>query len=170
MAMEISTTLPLARDTVYGLAGKGNDTFATAKSVSVSPAPGPIGGHDGDFYNNGRPAIAVTTGLSPSYVEIFPMLKTTPPVTVGCSPNPTTFGNSSTTCTAQTTAGATGNMSILYDGNAWGSGNVNGSGAFSVGGFSEDGGQARTASSAIMGETKTIPPLIRQHDLHHRPG
>jgi hypothetical protein len=122
-------------NTVYGLAGKGNSTFATAKSVSVSPVPGPSGGTIGDFYNNGLPAIAVTTGLSPSYIEIFPMLKTTPPVAVACSPNPTTFGDSSTTCTAQTTAGATGNMSILYDGNAWGNGNVNGSGAFSVGGF-----------------------------------
>jgi len=91
-------------NTVYGLAGKGNSTFATAKSVSVSPVPGPSGGTIGDFYNNGRPAIAVTTGLSPSYVEIFPMLKTTPPVAVACSPNPTTFGDSSTTCTAQTTA------------------------------------------------------------------
>jgi hypothetical protein len=122
-------------ETVYGLAGKGNGTFATATTVSISPSPGPNGGTTGDFYNNGRPAIAVTTGLSPSYVVVFPLLKTTPPVTVSCSPNPTTFGNSSTTCTAQTTAGATGNMSILYDGNAWGSGNVNGSGAFGVSGF-----------------------------------
>ena len=78
----------LGADTVYGLAGKGNGTFASATSVSISPVPGPTGATSGDFYNNGLPAIAVTTGLSPSYVEIFPMLKTTPPVTVAAHQTP----------------------------------------------------------------------------------
>jgi len=62
------------------------------------------------------------------------MLKTTPPVVVTCTPSAATFGSSATTCTAQTTAGATGLMSISYNATAWGSGDVNGSGAFSVSG------------------------------------
>jgi len=147
----------LGADAAHGLAGKGNDTFASATSFSISPAPGPSGATAGDFYNNGRPAIAVTAGLSPSYVEIFPMLKTTPPVTVSCSPNPTTFGNSSTTCTAETTAGATGTMSILYDGNAWGSGNVNASGAFSVSGFSGWGPGSHTIVGNYGGDENYTP-------------
>jgi len=63
------------------------------------------------------------------------VLKATPPVTVSCSPNPTTFGSSTTTCTGQTSAGATGLMSLTYNGTAWGSGNVNSSAAFSVSGL-----------------------------------
>ena len=142
----------LGTSTVYGLAGKGNETFATVKSVAVSPTPGPNGGTIGDFYGNGLPAIAVTTGLSPSYVEIFPLLKTTPPVTVDCSPNPTTFGNSSTNCSAQTSAGATGLMSVTYDGNAWGSGDVNASGAFSVSGFAGAGAGSHNIVGAYGGD------------------
>ena len=137
---------------VYGLAGKGNSTFATAKSVSISPAPGPSGGTIGDFYNNGLPAIAVTTGLSPSYVEIIPMLKTTPPVTVTCAPSAGTFGSSTTTCTAQTAAGTTGLISISYNGTAWGSGDVNGSGTFGVsGGGGWDAG-SYTITAAYAGD------------------
>ena len=124
----------LGTNVVYGLSGKGNDTFGTANSVALSPVPGPNGATMGDFYNIGIPAIAVTTGLSPSYVEILPMLKTTPSVVVTCAPSAGTFGSSATTCTAQTTAGATGLMSISYNATAWGSGDVNGSGAFSVSG------------------------------------
>jgi hypothetical protein len=139
-------------NTLYGLAGKGNGTFATAKSVPVSPVPGPSGGTIGDFYNNGLPAIAVTTGLSPSYVEIIPMLKTTPPVTVTCAPSAGTFGSSATTCTAQTTAGTTGLISISYNGTAWGSGDVNGSGTFGVsGGGGWDAG-SYTITAAYAGD------------------
>jgi hypothetical protein len=126
--------MSLGTNVVYGLSGKGNDTFGTANSVALSPVPGPNGATMGDFYNIGIPAIAVTTGLSPSYVEILPMLKTTPPVVVTCAPSAGTFGSSATTCTAQTTAGATGLMSIRYNATAWGSGDVNGSGAYSVSG------------------------------------
>ena len=59
--------------------------------------------------NIGIPAVAITTGLSPSYVEIMPMLTLpTGVVVVTCAPSVGTFGSSATTCTGQTTAGATG--------------------------------------------------------------
>jgi hypothetical protein len=78
------------------------------------------------------------------------VLKATPGVTVSCSPNPTTFGSSTTTCTGQTSAGATGLMSLTHNGTAWGSGNVNSSGAFSVSGLggSLAGSYAITATYA----------------------
>ena len=72
MGMEILTMRDFGTSTVYGLAGKGNGTFATATQFPFLRYPDQMGAQSGDFYNNGRPAIAVTTGLSPSYVEIFP--------------------------------------------------------------------------------------------------
>jgi Big-like domain-containing protein/VCBS repeat protein len=120
----------------YGLAGNGNATFAAARSVAASPVPASELGTTGDFYNVGIPAVAITTGLSPSYVEIMPMLTLpTTAVAVTCAPSVGRFGSSATTCTGQTTAGATGLMSITYNGTAWGSGDVNASGAFSVSGL-----------------------------------
>ncbi len=120
----------------YGLAGNGNATFAAARSVAASPVPASELGATGDFYNVGIPAVAITTGLSPSYVEIMPMLTLpTTAVAVTCAPSVGRFGSSATTCTGQTSAGATGLMSITYNGTAWGSGNVNASGAFSVSGL-----------------------------------
>ena len=56
-------------------------------------------------------------------------------VVVTCAPSAGSFGSSATTCTGQTSAGATGLMSITYNGTAWGSGDVNASGAFSVSGL-----------------------------------
>jgi hypothetical protein len=120
---------------VYGLAGNGNGTFAAARLVTASPVPPSGFGTTGDFYNIGLPAVAITTGLSPSYVEIMPLLKLPTTVVVTCAPSAGTFGSSVTTCTGQTTAGATGLMSITYNGTAWGSGDVNASGAFSVSGL-----------------------------------
>ena len=120
----------------YGLAGNGNGTFAAARAVAASPVPASELGTTGDFYNIGIPAVAITTGLSPSYVEIMPMLTLpTAVVVVTCAPSAGSFGSSATTCTGQTTAGATGLMSITYNGTAWGSGDVNASGAFSVSGL-----------------------------------
>jgi Big-like domain-containing protein/VCBS repeat protein len=125
----------LGTDELYGLPGNGNGTFGTPNSVAVSPVTGPNGATTGDFYNVGLPAVAITTGLSPSYVEIMPMLTLPTTVVVTCAPSAGTFGSSATTCTAQTSAGATGLMSITYNGTAWGSGDVNASGAFSVSGL-----------------------------------
>ena len=137
---------------VYGLAGNGNGTFASAKSVTVSPVSASGFGTTGDFYNNGIPAVAVTTGLSPSYVEIFPLLKITPPVVVTCAPSAGSFGSSATTCTAQTTAGTTGLMSFTYNGTAWGSGDVNASGAFSVSGLGGSPAGSYTITAAYAGD------------------
>jgi hypothetical protein len=127
--------LSLGTDALYGLPGNGNGTFGTPNSVAVSPVTGPNGATTGDFYNIGHPAVAITTGLSPSYVEIMPMLTLPTTVVVTCAPAAGTFGSSATTCTGQTTAGATGLMSITYNGTAWGSGDVNASGAFSMSGL-----------------------------------
>jgi MBG domain (YGX type)/Bacterial Ig-like domain (group 3)/FG-GAP-like repeat len=136
----------------YGLAGNGTGTFGAAKSVPVSPVPPSGFGTTGDFYNNGIPAVAITTGLSPSYVEIFPLLKTTPPVAVTCAPSAGTYGSSATSCTAQTTAGTTGLMSISYNGTAWGSGDVNGSGAFSVSGLGASPAGSYTITATYAGD------------------
>ena len=137
---------------VYGLAGNGNGTFATAKSVSVSPVSASGFGTTGDFYNNGIPAVAVTTGLSPSYVEILPLLKLPTTVGVTCAPSAGSFGSSATTCTGQTTAGATGLMSITYNGTAWGSGDINASGAFSVSGLGGSPAGSYTITAAYAGD------------------
>ena len=137
---------------VYGLAGNGNATFAAAKSVAVSPVSASGFGTTGDFYNNGIPAVAVTTGLSPSYVEIVPLLKTPTTVVVTCAPSAGSFGSSATTCTAQTTAGTTGLMSITYNGTAWGSGDVNASGAFSVSGLGGSPAGSYTITAAYAGD------------------
>ena len=139
---------------VYGLAGNGNDTFAAAKSVAVSPVSASGFGTTGDFYNIGIPAVAVTTGLSPSYVEIVPLLKLPTTVGVTCAPSAGSFGNSATTCTAQTTAGATGLMSITYNGTAWGSGDVNASGAFSVSGLGGMPAGSYTIAATYAGDAK----------------
>ena len=137
---------------VYGLAGNGNGTFAAAKSVTVSPVSASGFGTTGDFYNNGIPAVAVTTGLSPSYVEIVPLLKLPTTVGVTCAPSAGSFGSSATTCTGQTTAGATGLMSITYNGTAWGSGDVNASGAFSVSGLGGSPAGSYTITAAYAGD------------------
>jgi hypothetical protein len=81
------------------------------------------------------------------------VLKATPGVTVSCSPNPTTFGSSTTTCTGQTSAGATGLMSLTYNGTAWGSGNVNGSGAFSISGLGGSLAGSYTIVAAYAGDS-----------------
>ncbi len=137
---------------VYGLAGNGNGTFAAAKSVTVSPVSASGYGTTGDFYNIGIPAVAVTTGLSPSYVEILPLLKLPTTVGVTCAPSAGSFGSSATTCTGQTTAGATGLMSITYNGTAWGSGDVNASGAFSVSGLGGSPAGSYTITAAYAGD------------------
>jgi type IV secretory pathway protease TraF len=139
---------------VIGVPGKGNGTFGSVNIVTPSPLPGPNSTviAAGDFYNIGLPAVAITTGTSPSYVEIMPMLKTTPPVVVTCAPSAGTFGSSATTCTAQTTAGATGLISITYNGTAWGSGDVNGSGAFSVSGGGGWNGGSYTITATYAGD------------------
>ena len=57
---------------VYSLAGNGNDTFATATSVALSPTPASGFGTTGDFFNIGLPAVAAATGLSPSTSKLCP--------------------------------------------------------------------------------------------------
>ncbi len=81
------------------------------------------------------------------------VLKATPGVTVSCSPNPTTFGSSATTCTGQTSAGATGLMSLTYNGTAWGSGNVNSSGAFSISGLGGSLAGSYTIAATYAGDS-----------------
>ena len=139
----------------YGLAGNGNATFAAARSVAASPAPASGHGTTGDFYNVGIPAVAITTGLSPSYVEIMPMLTLpTTVVAVTCAPSAGTFGSSATTCTGQTSAGATGLMSITYNGTTWGSGDVNASGAFSVSGLGGMPAGSYSIAATYAGDSK----------------
>ena len=155
-------------DEVIGVPGAGSGTFGAANIVTPSPLPGPNSTviAAGDFYNIGLPAVAITTGSSPSYVEIMPMLKTTPPVVVTCAPSAGTFGSSATTCTAQTTAGATGLISITYNGTAWGSGDVNGSGAFSVSGGGGWAAGSYTITATYAGDEK-FQRCFRQRQLHH---
>jgi hypothetical protein len=81
------------------------------------------------------------------------VLKATPGVTASCSPNPTTFGSSTTTCIGQTSAGATGLMSLTYNGTGWGSGDVNSSGAFSVSGLGGLGAGPYTITAAYAGDS-----------------
>jgi hypothetical protein len=84
------------------------------------------------------------------------ILKATPGVTVSCSPNPTTFGSSTTTCTGQTSAGATGLMSLTCNGTAWGSGGVDSSGAFSISGLSGLLAGSYTIAATYAGDSNNI--------------
>jgi hypothetical protein len=99
--------------------------------------------YSGSSNYNGSTSSAVTETV----------LKATPGVTVSCSPNPTTFGSSTTTCTGQTSADATGLMSLTYNGTAWGSGDVNSSGAFSVSGLGGSPAGSYTIAATYAGDS-----------------
>src|SRR5208337_612008 len=66
------------------LPGNGDGTFGTAHTFTVTPASTSnttVG--VGDFYGDGVPAIALLTGVSPSYVSILAdSIKTAPAVAV----------------------------------------------------------------------------------------
>jgi MBG domain (YGX type)/Bacterial Ig-like domain (group 3)/FG-GAP-like repeat len=125
--------------------GTGSVSSNVASSVTSALAVGThtlTAQYAGSSSYNGSTSSAITQIV----------LKATPSVTVACSPNPTTFGSSATTCTGQTNAGATGLMSITYNGTAWGSGNVNGSGAFSVSGLGGSPAGSYTIAATYAGD------------------
>jgi MBG domain (YGX type)/Bacterial Ig-like domain (group 3)/FG-GAP-like repeat len=134
--------------------GSGNNTLGTDHTFTADHPEGPYGLTTGDFFSTGSPSVALASGSPTAYVTIVAPLKITPAVTVTCSPNPTTFGNTATTCTAQVPAGATGLMTITYDGGtAWGSGNVSASGAFSVSGWGGSPAGSHTINATYSGDS-----------------
>jgi len=52
-------------------------------------------------------------------VPLTAFSKTTPIVTVSCSPSVLTYGTQNSTCTASVGGGATGTVAFAWDGNAW---------------------------------------------------
>jgi RHS repeat-associated protein len=95
--------------------------------------------------------------------------KPVPSLSVSCSPNPITFGNQSTNCTASQSAG-TGSLAWTINGGAWTTTGINGSaggfngwgaGAYTIGvTYSGDNDYGSASASTVLNINKATPNVF----------
>ena len=80
-----------------------------------------------------------------------------PTVTVSCSPNPITYGGANSVCTVSVGSGATGTVSLAYNGTAWTTLTLNSSGTATATWSSTTGVGTYTIAAAYSGDAIHSP-------------